>query len=79
MHLPLLRDTLFTRFGVNNILVLGAFALRNQHCSALIRGIFPEFLWPRPDRRRLEFLFTAGTTLLTETYLPDEKAKGFRV
>jgi predicted MFS family arabinose efflux permease len=67
---------LITRFGVNNILIAGS-VLCGSSIVIHLSGIqFLNFLsglvlvgvgW--------NFLFTGGTTLLTQTYTPDEKAK----
>ena len=67
---------LITRFGVNNILIVGALLCGTSIIVHLSGVSFLNFFlglvligvgW--------NFLFTAGTTLLTETYLPSEKAK----
>ena len=70
---------LITRYGVNNILIAGA-VLCGASIVIHLSGItFLNFLaglvlvgigW--------NFLFTGGTTLLTETYTPEEKARAFR-
>jgi MFS family permease len=77
MYLPaFFTGHLIARFGVHNILMAGAVLLGT--CIAInLAGItFLNFLsalvlvgvgW--------NFLFTGGTTLLTETYTPEEKAK----
>lgn len=67
---------LITRFGVNNILIAGS-VLCGASIVIHLSGIgFMNFLsglvlvgigW--------NFLFTGGTTLLTQTYTPEEKAK----
>ena len=67
---------LINRFGVNNILIGGALLCGTSIIVHLSGVSFLNFFlglvligvgW--------NFLFTAGTTLLTETYLPSEKAK----
>ena len=67
---------LITRFGVNNILIVGALLCGTSIIVHLSGVSFLNFFlglvligvgW--------NFLFTAGTTLLTETYFPSEKAK----
>lgn len=77
MYAPaFLTGHLISRFGVNNILIAGALLCGASIIVHLSGVLFLNFLlglvligvgW--------NFLFTAGTTLLTETYLPEEKAK----
>ena len=77
MYAPaFLTGHLISRFGVNNVLIVGALLCGTSIAVHLSGVSFLNFLsglvligvgW--------NFLFTAGTTLLTETYLPEEKAK----
>lgn len=77
MYLPaFVTGHLITRFGVHNILVAGATMLGACIVINLSGVAFLNFLsalvlvgvgW--------NFLFTGGTMLLTETYMPEERAK----
>ena len=77
MYLPaFFTGHLISRYGINNILIVGALLCGSCIIISLSGVGFINFLlamilvgvgW--------NFLFTGGTTLLTETYSPEEKAK----
>ncbi|MFO1303455.1 MAG: MFS transporter [Burkholderiales bacterium] len=68
--------SLINRFGVTNVILVGVAVMGSGAAIALAGNAYPHFLaalvlvgvgW--------NFMYTGGTTLLTETYAPAEKAR----